>query len=130
MFLISSYGAPLAQRAFYLAQHVLSLGQIIMIILSLTTLTLCLLAQDVFPMAHTLTIVGPIWHMFQNLSKTLLEMHSGYDKSGYTQIYVHLIEAQGSCNYYHQTRRGKPFQDLKLQERTALYIFNKAELGE
>ena len=62
---------------------VLSLGQIvqlIMIILSLTALTLCLLAQDVFPMAHTLTIVEPMWHMFQNLSKTLLEMHSGYDQ--------------------------------------------------
>ena len=42
VFLMSSYGAPLAQRASYLAQH--SLGQmvqLIMIILSLTALTLC-----------------------------------------------------------------------------------------
>ena len=107
-----------------------------MLLFDSTALTLCLLAQDVFPMAHTLTIVEPIWHMFQNLSKTLLEMHSGYDNQVYTQIYVHLMEAQGSCNYYHQTRRGKPLQDLKLQERTlltasqALYIFNKTELGE
>ena len=75
---------------------VLSLGQIvqlIVIILSLTALTLCLLAQDVFPMAHTLTIVEPIWHMFQNLSKTLLEMHSGYDKS---DLYTNLCTPYGS----------------------------------
>ena len=41
---------------------VLSLGQwqLIMIILSLTALTLCQLAEDIFPMAHTLTIVEPI----------------------------------------------------------------------
>ena len=50
---------------------ILSLGQmaqLIMIILSLTALTLCLLAQDVFPMAHTLTIAEPILPMLQNIS--------------------------------------------------------------
>ena len=69
---MSSYGTPLAQRASYLALRSLfgPVAQLIMIILSLTALTLCLLAQDVFPMAHTLTIVEPIWPMFQNLSKT------------------------------------------------------------
>ena len=44
MFLISSYGAPLAQRASYLALHCSLIGpvaQLIMIILSLTALTLC-----------------------------------------------------------------------------------------
>ena len=43
-FLISSYGAPLAQRASYLALHSSLFGtvaQLIMIILSLTALTLC-----------------------------------------------------------------------------------------
>ena len=43
VFLISSYGAPLAQEAAYLALHSYLFGpvaQIIMIILSLTALTL------------------------------------------------------------------------------------------
>ena len=47
---------------------------VIMIILSVTALTLCYSAQDVFSMAHTLTIVEPIWPMLQNLSKTLKYM--------------------------------------------------------
>ena len=47
--------------------------QLIMIKLSLTALHLCFLAQDVFRMAHTLTIVEPIWPMLQNLSKTLVQ---------------------------------------------------------
>ena len=44
VFLISSYGAPLVQRASYLALHSSLFGpvaQLIMIILSLTALTLC-----------------------------------------------------------------------------------------
>ena len=44
VFLISSYGAPLAQRASYLALHSSLFGpvaKLIMIILSLTALTLC-----------------------------------------------------------------------------------------
>ena len=44
VFLISSYGAPLAHRASYLALHSSLFGpvaQLIMIILSLTALTLC-----------------------------------------------------------------------------------------
>ena len=44
VFLISSYGAPLAQRASYLALHSSLFGpvaQLTMIILSLTALTLC-----------------------------------------------------------------------------------------
>ena len=45
MFLITSYGAPLAQKASYLALHSSLFGpvvQLIMIILSLTALTVCL----------------------------------------------------------------------------------------
>ena len=44
VFLISSYGAPLAQRATYLALYGSLFGpvlQLVMIILSLTALTLC-----------------------------------------------------------------------------------------
>ena len=48
VFLISSYGAPLAQRASYLAMHSFLFGpngavthNVIMIILSLTVLTVC-----------------------------------------------------------------------------------------
>ena len=77
VFLISLYGATLAQRASYLALHSSLFGpvvQLIMIILSVTALTLCYSAQDVFSMAHTLTIVEPIWPMLQNLSKTLKYM--------------------------------------------------------
>ena len=77
VFLISLYGAPLAQGASYLALHSSLFGpvvQLIMIILSVTALTLCYLVHDVFSMAHTLTIVEPIWPMLQNLSKTLKYM--------------------------------------------------------
>ena len=75
VFLISSYGAPLAQRASYLGLHSSLFGpgaQLVLIILSLTALNLCSLAQDVFPMAHTLTIIEPIWPMLQNISKLLV----------------------------------------------------------
>ena len=74
LFLISSYGPPLVQRASYLPQHSSLFGlvaQLIMIIFSLTALTVCLLAQDVFPMVH---IVQPIWLMLQNVSKTLVHV--------------------------------------------------------
>ena len=55
--MISSYGAPLAQRGSYLALHSSLFEPVALIILSLTALTL----QDVFPMGHTITIVEPIW---------------------------------------------------------------------
>ena len=74
VFLISLYGAPLAQRASYLALHSSLFGPVVQLILSVTALTLCYSAQDVFSMAHTLTIVEPIWPMLQNLSKTLKYM--------------------------------------------------------
>ena len=77
VFLISSYGVPLAHRASYLALHSSLFGpvaQLIMIILSLTALTLSSLAQDVFSMAQTLTTFEPIWPKLQNLSKTLIHV--------------------------------------------------------
>ena len=61
VFLISLYGAPLAQRASYLALHSSLFGpvvQLITIILSVTSLTLCYLAQDVFSMAHTCSLMA------------------------------------------------------------------------
>ena len=60
VFLISLYGAPLPKELLIWHCTVLQMAQLIMIILSLT---LCLLGQDVFPMAHTLTI----WPMLQKL---------------------------------------------------------------
>ena len=61
VFLISLYGAPLAQRASYLALHSSLFGQVVQlitIILSVTSLTLCYLAQDVFSMAHTCSLMA------------------------------------------------------------------------
>ena len=51
-------------------------AQLIMIVFSLTALTHCKLAQDVFSMTHTLTIVEPIWPVLQNVSNTLLYMYN------------------------------------------------------
>ena len=69
VFLISSYGAPLTHRSFYLALHSSLLGpvaQLIMIILSLTALTLSNWLKMYSPMAHTLTIFEPIWPKLQS----------------------------------------------------------------
>ena len=60
-------------RSSYFALHSSLFGpvaQLVMIILSLTALTFSELAQDVFPMAHTLTILsqfGPCFKTYQNL---------------------------------------------------------------
>ena len=91
VFLISSYGTSLAQRASYLALHISLFGpgaQLILIILSLTALNLCSLA--VFPMAHTLTIVEPIWPMLQNISKTLVCMYVYIHMYMYVYMYVRM----------------------------------------
>ena len=56
MFLISLYGAPLAQRASYLALHSSLFGpvvQLIMIILSLTALTLLIGSKCILNGTHT-----------------------------------------------------------------------------
>ena len=55
----------------------LSFGQMAQLILSLTALTLSQLAQNVFLMAHILTIFEPIRPMLHNLSKTLLPVENG-----------------------------------------------------
>ena len=66
MFLISSYGAPLAQRASYLALYSSLFGPDgagnydYIVTDSINSLL-------IVSMAHTLTIVEPIWPMLQNL---------------------------------------------------------------
>ena len=68
--LISSYGAPLAQRASYLALHSSLFGPDGAVNYDyIVTNSINFLVQDVF---HTLTIVEPIWPMLQNVSKTLM----------------------------------------------------------
>ena len=66
LFLISLYGTPLAQRVSYLALYNSLIGPdgaVNYDYIVLTALTHSYLAQDVFPMVHTLTIVEPIWPM-------------------------------------------------------------------
>ena len=73
VFLISLYGAPLAQRASYLALHsslfepdgAVNYDYII----TNSIKSLLLGSQDVFPMAHTLTIVKPISSCFKSYQK-------------------------------------------------------------
>ena len=48
----------------------------------------CLNSQDVFPMARTLTIVQPIWPVFQNLSKTLMYMYMYLYMCKYMIVYT------------------------------------------
>ena len=67
VFLISSYGTPLVQRASYLALHSSLFGTVNYDYI--VTNSINSLAQDVFPMAHTLTIVEPFWPMLQNYQK-------------------------------------------------------------
>ena len=75
MFLTSSYGAPLAQRASYLAQY-RSLfgpdGAVNYDYIVTNSINSLLIGSKCIPMAHTLTIVEQIWPMLQNLSKTLV----------------------------------------------------------
>ena len=71
VFLISSYGTPLAQRAFFIWQFSLWASGAVNYDYIATNSINSLLAQDVFSMAHTLTIFEPIWSMLQNLSKTM-----------------------------------------------------------
>ena len=70
VFLISLYGAPSGQRASYLELHSSLFGPDGTINYDyINTNSINSLAQDVFPMAHTLTIVEPIFAMLQNVSK-------------------------------------------------------------
>ena len=85
--LISSYGAPLAQRASYLAPHTSLFGPdgaVNYDYIVANSVNSLLIGSDVFPMAHTIIIVEPIWPMLQNISKTLLLLY--YDKHFITQI--------------------------------------------
>ena len=79
MFLISVYGALLAQRAFYLALHssLWASDAVNYDYIVTNSINCMLIGSRYIPNGahspHTLTIVGPIWPMFQNISKTLLE---------------------------------------------------------
>ena len=67
---------PLAQRASYLALYSSLFGPDGIVNYDyIVTNSINFLAQDAFPMVHTLTIVEPIRPMFQNLSKTLTYMY-------------------------------------------------------
>ena len=75
MFLISSYGAPLARRASYLALPSSLFGPdgtVNYDYIMTNSINSLLIGSKCIPMAHTLTIVEPIWPMLQNLSKTLM----------------------------------------------------------
>ena len=75
MLLISSYGAPLAQRvSSYLALHSSLFGPdgAVNYDYIITNSINSLLIGSRFPMAHTLTIIEPIWPMLQNVSKPLM----------------------------------------------------------
>ena len=66
VFFMSSYGAPLAQRASYLALHSSLFGPVYIVTNSINSLLIgsrSIPNEEVFPMAHALTIVEPIWPM-------------------------------------------------------------------
>ena len=72
VFLMSTYGTPLAQRAFYLAQLSSLFGPVahmIMIILSLTALKSLVIGSRCIPNGTHTTIVELIWPMLQKVSK-------------------------------------------------------------
>ena len=68
MFLISSYGALLAQRDSYLALHSSLFGAVNYDYIITNSITSLLIGSRCIPMAHTLTSVEPIWPMLQKLS--------------------------------------------------------------
>ena len=71
--LISSYGAPLAQRASYFALYSSLFGPDGTVNYDyIITNSINSLLIGSSPMVHTLTIVEPIWPMLQKLSKTLM----------------------------------------------------------
>ena len=71
---MSSYGAPLAQRASYLALHSSLSGPdgTVNYDYIINNSINSLLIE--FPMVHTLTSVESIWPILQNISKTLMYM--------------------------------------------------------
>ena len=85
LFLISSYGAPLAQRTSYLALHSSLFGpdDAVNYDYSVTNSINSLLIVS-NTMGHTLTIVEPMCPMLQNISKALI-MHGTHS---YQQFYL------------------------------------------
>ena len=70
VFLISSYGAPLAQRDYCLALHSSLFGPYI-VTNSINSVNWLKMHSQWRTQCHTLTFVEPIWPMLQNISKTL-----------------------------------------------------------
>ena len=71
MFLISSYGTPLTQRASYLAQHNSYFGPDGTVNYDyIVTHSINFFLFGLNPMGHTLIIVEPMWPIIQKLSKT------------------------------------------------------------
>ena len=78
VFLISSYGTHLTQRGSYLALHnsLFGLGGTENYDYIVTkSINFLLMAQDVFPMVHTLPIFEPIWSMLQNVYQKLCQIY-------------------------------------------------------
>ena len=81
VFLIRSYGTPLAQRAFYLAQQSSLFdpdGAVNYDYIVTNSINFLLIGSKCITSgthSHTLTIVEPIWPMLQNISKTLMYMY-------------------------------------------------------
>ena len=67
VFLISSYGTPLAQRASYLALHNSLFGSDGTVNYDYIITNIIKSLLRCFSMAHTLTIVEPNWPMLQNI---------------------------------------------------------------
>ena len=75
LFLISSYGTPLAQRASYLALHSSLFGPdgaVNYDYIVTNSINSLLIGTRCFPTVHTLTIVEVIWPMLQNVSNILV----------------------------------------------------------
>ena len=77
MFLINSYGAPLAQRDYYLALHSSLFGPDgtdnydYIVTNSINSVNWLKMHSQWCTQCHTLTFVEPIWPMLQNISKTV-----------------------------------------------------------
>ena len=98
---IGSYGAPLAQRDYYLALHSSLFGPDGADNYDYIVTTNCINSVNWLKMysshwhtqSHTLTFVEPIWPMLQNISKTLVDIHVILDQYRYiSKVIVSLSE--------------------------------------
>ena len=78
VFLISSYGVPLAQRASYLALHSSLFGVVNYDYIVTNSIVVLFIGSRCIPMACTLTVVEPIWLMLQNIKNS--DIHTYLNK--------------------------------------------------